>query len=164
MYRYFFTAFFLTLGFYACSQKTYTITRQTTADSPMDIPVKGIEQSILNYVNAHRASINKPALTLINDASAEATKHSRNMANKSVAFGHDGFDNRIDVIISKIGRINAAAENVAYGQMNASTVVNGWLRSPGHKKNIEGDYNLTGIGVYKDANGTIYFTQIFLKK
>ncbi len=86
------------------------------------------------------------------------------MANKSVAFGHDGFDNRIDVIISKIGRINAAAENVAYGQMNASTVVNGWLRSPGHKKNIEGDYNLTGIGVYKDANGTIYFTQIFLKK
>ncbi len=164
MFKYFLAVLLITNGIAACSQKTFTITRQQGGSAPADIPLKGLEQSILVYVNEHRASINKPPLTMINEASTEATRHSREMAIKAVAFGHDGFDNRIDLIITKVGRINSAAENVAYGQMNAATVVDGWLHSPGHKKNIEGDYNLTGIGVAKDGDGTIYFTQIFLKK
>jgi uncharacterized protein YkwD len=48
--------------------------------------------------------------------------------------------------------------------LTAHKVVDGWLHSPGHKKNIEGDYNFTGIGVSKDKNGRIYYTQIFLRK
>jgi uncharacterized protein YkwD len=58
----------------------------------------------------------------------------------------------------------ASAENVAYGQLSAKAVVDGWLKSAPHKKNIEGNYNLTGIGLAKDRKGVIYFTQIFLRK
>jgi uncharacterized protein YkwD len=50
---------------------------------------------------------------------------------------------------------------VASGQMTAREVVNGWLKSPGHKKNIEGNFVLTGIGYARSKKGDIYFTQIF---
>jgi uncharacterized protein YkwD len=80
------------------------------------------------------------------------------------SFGHDGFDNRIADIRKSAGFIRGAAENVAYGQLTAAQVVDGWLNSPGHKKNIEGDYNLTGIGTVQREDGVIYFTQIFIKK
>ena len=48
--------------------------------------------------------------------------------------------------------------------MNAKQVVNMWLNSDGHRKNIEGNYNLTGIGVVKGKDGALYFTQIFVNK
>jgi len=38
-----------------------------------------------------------------------------------------------------------------------------WLRSPHHLENIRGDYNYSGLGVWQDKNGVIYFTQIFVK-
>jgi hypothetical protein len=33
------------------------------------------------------------------------------------------------------------------GPMGAREVVDGWLHSPGHRRNIEGDFRLTGIGL-----------------
>ncbi|MEB3337507.1 MAG: hypothetical protein VKJ46_08605 [Leptolyngbyaceae bacterium] len=36
------------------------------------------------------------------------------------------------------------------------------MKSPGHLKNIKGQYNLTGIGIAKDSQGKYYFTQIFI--
>jgi uncharacterized protein YkwD len=33
---------------------------------------------------------------------------------------------------------------------------------PGHRKNIEGPYEVTGIGVARNAQGEVYFTQIFV--
>ena len=101
---------------------------------------------------------------MISAASTEAAKHSSGMAAGKVAFGHDGMQIRVTNISRQIGRISAAAENVAHGKLNARQVVDGWLNSPGHKKNIEGNYTLTGIGVAQGSRGEIYFTQIFLRK
>jgi uncharacterized protein YkwD len=78
-------------------------------------------------------------------------------------FGHDGFRQRIDLITSRLGKLHVAAENVASGPMDAREVVDGWLHSPGHRRNIMGDFRLTGIGVAEAANGMLYFTQIFVK-
>ncbi len=39
--------------------------------------------------------------------------------------------------------------------------MSGWLRSPGHRENIEGAYDLTGIGVARSRQGVYYFTQLF---
>ena len=36
--------------------------------------------------------------------------------------------------------VSEVGENVAAGQMTAREVVDGWLNSPGHKKNIEGRF------------------------
>jgi uncharacterized protein YkwD len=47
--------------------------------------------------------------------------------------------------------------------MGAREVVDGWLNSPGHRRNIEGDFRLTGIGIAKRSDGMVYFTQIFIR-
>jgi len=63
--------------------------------------------------------------------------------------------------MKKIGG-DSMAENVALGQTTAQEAVDSWLSSEGHKQNIEGSYNLTGVGVAQGSDGDLYFTQIFL--
>lgn len=123
---------------------------------------KGIEEEILDLVNEHRAELNLPPLRLVSAISKAAEQHSEDMADGKVPFGHSGFDARIDKILAKTGGM-AAGENVAYGSRTAIDVVKMWLNSKGHRKNIEGNFNLTGIGVAKNRSGTIYFTQIFIR-
>ncbi|HXL58593.1 MAG TPA: CAP domain-containing protein [Chitinophagaceae bacterium] len=155
-------ALILTSSLSACAQKAVHTT--ITYSNSRDIDTRGMTKDILYYINQYRASIGLPALQMINEATSEATKHSVDMANRTTAFGHDGFDERIDNIVKKIGIVHASAENVAYGKLTAKEVVDLWLNSPGHKKNIEGNYALTGIGIAKDADGIVFYTQIFLKK
>ncbi len=133
------------------------------------IPEKGpvmavtLEGAILHYVNEHRNSIGLISLETNAEANRQAYQHSKDMAERKTGFGHEGFDQRMQAIKQKEGWITASAENVAYGQLSAKEVVKGWLNSPGHKKNIEGDYRFTGIGVYKDKKGIIFFTQVFYR-
>jgi len=59
-------------------------------------------------------------------------------------------------------------ENLSYsnGYVNpVATSLRGWMDSPGHRHNIlEGRYNASAIGVWIAADGTVYFTEIFLRK
>jgi len=123
-----------------------------------------MNDAILYYINQHRKSLGLVPLKFTEVASIQALKHSEDMAERRTGFGHEGFEERIKKISQKLGRIPAAAENVAYGKLTAKEVVNGWLHSPGHKKNIEGNYTLTGIGVSKNSSDVLFFTQLFLRK
>ncbi|MFI5154682.1 MAG: CAP domain-containing protein [Chitinophagales bacterium] len=122
-----------------------------------------MEKDILHYINLARSDKGLNALELNEYESSVATEHSRNMASGKTPFGHQGMETRIKKIDKKLGPLSGAAENVAYGIMTAREVVDGWLNSPGHKKNIEGDFRLTGIGYAKGKDGTLYFTEIFTK-
>ncbi len=104
-----------------------------------------------------------PALQPNSFISSVALGHSRDMLTGKSPFGHDGFHGRIDQIKHRLGTLHVAAENVASGPMGAREVVDGWLQSPGHRRNIEGDFRLTGIGVATASNGMVFFTQIFIK-
>lgn len=125
-----------------------------------------LEQAVLNKINAYRKSQGLAPLTLDSRITAQARLHSQDMANNRVPFGHQGFDQRLKVIGAAIPW-SGSAENVAWNQGAADPVdkaVQGWLNSPGHLRNIRGDFNLTGIGVVRNAQGRIYFTQIFIKQ
>lgn len=121
----------------------------------------GLEDQILVLINQYRQKKGLPALTANPVIETEARRHTVSMASKKAPFGHDGFSYRSKVITTKIPGVTATAENVAYGSRSAEEVVNGWINSPGHRKNIEGKYRLTGIGVARDSKSTLYFTQIF---
>jgi uncharacterized protein YkwD len=123
-----------------------------------------LEADILSHINKYRQSKGLPDLVANPAIAAQAEKHSAGMASKRVAFGHDGFEERVRLITQQIGVLRLSAENVAYGKLNAKEVVDIWLKSAGHKKNIEGKYQLTGIGIATDKQGTIFFTQIFATK
>lgn len=118
---------------------------------------------ILRYVNEHRRSMGLKPLQANSYISSVALGHSKDMQTGRTPFGHEGFNQRIDLIRKHLGPLHVAAENVAEGPMSAREVVDGWLHSPGHRRNIEGDFRLTGIGVVTAGNGNVYFTQIFTK-
>jgi uncharacterized protein YkwD len=61
-------------------------------------------------------------------------------------------------------KFSAAAENIAYGQRTAQAVVTAWMNSPGHKANILSKATThIGVGAAKKADGTLYWTQMFMK-
>ena len=91
-----------------------------------------------------------------------ALEHSEKMASGERDFGHDEFDDRSDRIIQETGA-TSVGENVASGQKSAQEVMTSWLDSQGHRENIEGDFTHIAVGIAASANGTLYFTQIFLK-
>ncbi len=122
-----------------------------------------LEDDILKYTNEYRRSQGKAALQTDAAAATQAALHSRNMAKGKTGFGHDGFQERVDAVSRKSGPVSAAAENVAYGQLDAEQVVKGWIKSKMHRKNMLGNYNRIGIGTARSRDGTLYFTQLFVK-
>ena len=125
--------------------------------------ISNMAQDILGYINQHRQSLGLNALKWSAIEAVQANLHSKDMASGKIPFSHDGFKNRINNITQKMGFVSASGENVAYGAMTAKEVVDTWLQSPEHRKNIEGNYLFTGIGVAKNSQGVYYFTEIFTK-
>jgi uncharacterized protein YkwD len=122
-----------------------------------------MENEILRLVNRHRRSMGLQPLQMNGVESSVAAQHSRDMASGRAEFGHTGAKSREKAISRQIGPVLSMGENVAYGERSAKEVVNDWLNSPGHRRNIEGNFKLTGIGLARDRQGTIYYTQIFTR-
>ena len=140
-----------------------TATHHNRKNSPPSVRVLHMEEDILHYVNLDRKSHGLKPLSLNTTESELALQHSKNMAIGKTPFGHQGLESRANAIRKKLGPLVATGENVAMGQQTAKEVVEDWLSSPGHKRNIEGDFVLTGIGCAQDKKGMIYFTQIFTR-
>ena len=59
------------------------------------------------------------------------------------------------------GLSGLAAENIARGQGDATSVMKAWMNSPGHRANILNcEYRTLGVGMY-DAVGGPWWTQDF---
>ncbi|HEY0255927.1 MAG TPA: CAP domain-containing protein [Candidatus Methylacidiphilales bacterium] len=125
-----------------------------------------IEQKTFFLVNEYRKKNKLPALAWSSAILKIAREHSRNMATGEVDFGHDGFGDRVSRLKTAMVGLKGAGENVLKtddpGQV-AEKAVELWLRSPAHLHNIRGDYNYSGMGVGRNDQGVIYFTQLFVK-
>ncbi len=122
-----------------------------------------IQNAVLFYINEYRQHHGLSKLTMDNHIVIQARQHSEDMANHRMPFGHQDFGKRIAKLRSQIKNTGGGAENVAYNYKTAQIVVSQWVRSPGHRRNIVGNYNITGIGVARDKQGKLYYTQIFLQ-
>ena len=58
-----------------------------------------------------------------------------------------------------------SGENIALGYEDATSVMEGWMSSEGHKRNIlTSEYTTMVIGYYYDKKTQmLYWTQIFIK-
>jgi uncharacterized protein YkwD len=137
----------------ACSQTS----EQSIGDAQL-------QQAVLDYVNQYRKTKGLAPLQMMSLITSEALRHSKNIADGKVAFGHGGFDDRADRLMKQIQQSNAIAENVAYGKFTTQEVVDRWIQSSGHRQNIEGKYTLTGVGIIRRKDGYLFFTQIFINK
>jgi len=145
---------------------------KNSRQTPISIPrvtiapdVNELEKSVFTKINQYRKSQNLQPLKWDNTIAQQAAIHAQKMASGKTTFSHDGFQQRVEVISQKIPYKSAAenlANNFGYSNPGEQAVV-GWINSPGHHKNMVGDYNLTGIGIAKNSEGTYYFNQLFIK-
>ncbi len=109
----------------------------------------GAESQVLAAVNKARAGAGCGALTVNSKLAAAARRHAKAMAQKNF-FGHTGKDgSKFSSRIKRQGyRYSKVAENIAAGQSSAAAVMNAWLSSAGHRRNIlDCGLNETGIAV-----------------
>lgn len=120
-----------------------------------------IERQVINLTNEQRKKNGLPALQADTSLSNVARTKSGDMAQNNY-FSHTSptygspFDMMRDFGVS----YNTAGENIAKGQPTAEQVVNAWMNSEGHRKNIL-NKNFTHIGVGHNRNGD-YWTQMFI--
>jgi uncharacterized protein YkwD len=128
-------------------------------------PAKGLSTQavqVLQLTNSERAKAGCKALTVSSKLTTAAQAHSADMA-KNNYFAHDSQDGTSPFERIKQAGYNfrAAAENIAYGQPTAASVMDAWMNSPGHKANILNcTYTQIGVG-YATRSGTPYWTQDF---
>jgi uncharacterized protein YkwD len=123
-----------------------------------------LEQTVLDLVNRHRRAHGLAALVPDARIARQARAHSVAMAAGKTPLGHAGFDGRA-AALHELMAFRGIAENVAFNQGHrdpAADAVRGWLASRGHRENIEGPYERTGVGVATNAKGEVFFTQIFV--
>jgi hypothetical protein len=124
-----------------------------------------IEARVLQHINHHRVARGLPSFATHESLSQQAQQHSRAMASRIIGVGHRGFVERTR-IIRKTLPCAAIAENVGFIQGHddvAERIVQEWLSSTSHRKNIEGNFTVTGLAVVKSDIGGYYLTQLFCR-
>ncbi|HJY82510.1 MAG TPA: CAP domain-containing protein [Candidatus Binatia bacterium] len=123
-----------------------------------------LERQVHELVNNHRTAIGLAPLAYSKEVAASARQHSRDIATGYVGFGHEGAEMR-SKSLSRTMSFSQFAENVGANNYSRSaaprTAVAEWLQSSGHRMNIEGNFDVTGVGIVH-AGDTFFFTQIFL--
>jgi len=125
-----------------------------------------LEAEVVERVNRHRRAAGLRALRADPRIAEIARAHSFAMASGRRRFGHGDFDERSQAVEARVVRYRRVGENVARHPRRRDDLpaqaVAGWLRSSGHRRNIEGAYSLTGVGVAVSGRGEVYLTQIFV--
>ncbi len=154
------TILLLTFFFYSCTS--------TEEINPEDNDVVtntndlSLEAEILLLINNHRTSIGLASLETLEAIKSQTDAHTDYMIAKG-AISHDNFSDRVDFLRDQVNA-KQAAENVASGYTTAQSVVNGWLNSEGHRKNIEGNFTDFNITAKKSSNNRLYYTNIFIRR
>jgi uncharacterized protein YkwD len=137
---------------------TSTTTRPAPTTAPRPVAAGPVAE-VVALTNRARAAAGCGDLTTDARITRAAQAHSDDMAARDY-FDHDSPDGRgFADRITAAGYPSPGGENIAMGQRTAAGVVEAWLNSPGHRRNIE-DCSLTTIGVGLATDG-YYWTQDF---
>lgn len=122
-----------------------------------------MELEILDLVNNYRLTKSLDPLEKLDFISSVAYSHTTYMVEKGEA-NHDNFAERHENLVINADALKVG-ENVAYGYSSAESVVNAWLKSPGHKGIIENQgFTHFGISTEMDDEGRYFYTQLFIER
>jgi len=160
-----FAVLFCTLFLTSCSKDTVgdeISAYDQVVTTELEYSYNTIEVEILDELNLYRRALGLSELKALVNLSVESEGHNSYMITEG-SVSHDNFSQRASFLMQEVGA-SKVAENVGYGYRTSEAVVNAWLKSKGHRENVEGDYTHFGISVRQDADGKNYFTNIFIKK
>lgn len=122
-----------------------------------------MEDEVTSLINRERTRAGCGTVKTDERMRAAGRAHSADMANNDY-FSHTGRDG--SSFVDRLARAGypkegAAGENIAYGYSTAQAVVNGWMNSDGHRRNILNcSAKSTGVGLaYRGSRP--YWTQLF---
>ncbi|WP_425435924.1 CAP domain-containing protein [Metabacillus halosaccharovorans] len=125
--------------------------------------VSQVAQQVIDLTNAERKKNGLPALKADTQLSGVAQKKSEDMRQNNY-FSHTSptYGSPFDMMRDFGVTYKTAGENIAQGQRSAQEVVQAWMNSEGHRKNILSK-DFTHIGIGYDSNGH-HWTQMFIGK
>lgn len=132
---------------------------------PAQTDVKSTELKVVDLVNKIRVQNGLQLLANNWQLERVARYKSTDMLNKNY-FSHTSptYGSPFTMMQNFGIKFSSAGENIAMGQRTPEEVMNDWMNSPGHRANIlSPSYNQIGVGLAKDSNGRIYWTQMFIK-
>ncbi|KAJ0392851.1 hypothetical protein ATCC90586_010840 [Pythium insidiosum] len=119
---------------------------------------------MLDAVNAERAKAGLAPFCTNSKLQRAAQLHSEDQAQNNF-MSHTGSDgsSMSDRITRQQFQWNSVAENVAAGQVDVASVMQSWMNSDGHRRNILGNYKFFGMGYATNPSSTYthYWTQNF---
>ncbi|GAB7387824.1 SafA/ExsA family spore coat assembly protein [Bacillaceae bacterium] len=132
---------------------------------PLEQPLHPFERQVIQLVNQERAKRGLPALQANAELSRVARIKSQDMRDRGY-FSHTSptYGSPFQMLKAFGISYRAAGENIAAGQPTPAQVVQGWMKSPGHRQNILNP-NFTEIGVGYAQGGAMrhYWTQMFIR-
>ncbi|PCJ62381.1 MAG: hypothetical protein COA79_04760 [Planctomycetota bacterium] len=142
-------------------------TKVETSDNKKNkepISINELEQRIFELVNQYRINNDLSPLELNEEVSKIAREHSENMAEGNVAWGHNGYSERAEMVSSIIAW-EELGENLARNNFSSPALkaLDEWSESHLHEENMVGSFNMAGVGVAISSDGEYFFTQIFVR-
>ncbi len=130
------------------------------APSTPDISSMDYNHQVMELCNGQRKAAGVGELTYDDSLGSVADIRAKELV---IAFSHvrpDG-SSALDMVPFD-GGTRYKGENIACGFGTPQRVVEGWMNSEGHRKNIlSGNYSRIGVGYYVDETGYPYWVQIF---
>lgn len=122
-----------------------------------------LEAQVVQGINRFRAQQGLPPFARHGALEEAAEEHAHSMARKR-QMSHDRFFERADEI-KKEHHLGWTAENVMWGygyaqEKLAGIIVQGWIDSPGHRKNLLAPNQFIGVGIAKREDGSVWATQL----
>ncbi|MCF6138448.1 SafA/ExsA family spore coat assembly protein [Pseudalkalibacillus berkeleyi] len=133
---------------------------------PDNSGVRSIEYQVVQLVNDERAKYGLQPLQENWELSRVARYKSKDMIENNY-FSHTSptYGSPFKMIEDFGITYRSAGENIAAGQQTAEEVVNAWMNSEGHRKNIlSSNYTEIGVGYAKGGNYGHYWTQMFISQ
>ena len=130
---------------------------QSSGQNSTQLSEEQFEDQVIELVNQERAK--RGISPLKKDDEMMDTADVR-AAELEVLFSHDRPDGS-DSDTAYPDGVGYRGENIAMGQRTPAQVMNSWMNSPGHKRNIlDPNYTVIGVG-YSKKNGTPHWVQNF---
>lgn len=123
---------------------------------------RALADELVEAHNRTRLAHGRPSLEVDPALQAAARQHALEMARRH-RMTHRGADGSTaaDRIRTEGYRYRRAGENVAQGQPTVDSVMNAWMKSPPHRRNVLGTFSQIGTACATDSTGTLYWCVTF---
>lgn len=144
-------------------QETQQAPKQQTQQAAPTAGVSAAESKVIQLTNVERRKNGLPDLEADTSLSKVAREKANDMQSKNY-FSHTSptYGSPFDMMRDFGITYRSAGENIAQGQTTPEEVVQAWMNSEGHRKNIlSADFTHIGVGFTGQGN---YWSQMFIKK